>query len=157
MYLKNIFLEAENIPKYKLVINYKDEEIEAFLTRDELLNGFLKFTSPEKTISYLVNFVKTRFKVKNINFKSFFNDLKSLNIINEKTQSSFQLNKIENLTTGDKTDYQLIVGQKKGLEGASLDDITDKLNKDKTKNGILDNRLQNAINAFRTIVQQDAE
>ena len=157
MQLSKLIKEADGIPKYKVVIKYKEEEIELFLTKDELLNGILKFTNPQQTIDYIAKLVKARFKIKKINFREFFVNLKSLNIINEKTNSSFQLNRIQNLGSGDESDYQIIVGHKKGLTGNSLNDITDKTTSDKTRNGILDARLQGAINAFREIVKQDLE
>ena len=140
-----------------MVIKYKGEKVDSFFTRDELLNGILKGTNPQQTINYLIKLVKVKFKVNEISYKNFFANLENINIINEKTNTSFQLNRVKNLMSGDKSDHQIMVGQKKGLEGISLIDITDKVNSDKTKNGIIDNRLQAALNAFKEVVKQDTE
>lgn len=155
MEIKSLIQEIEEGPKYKVGIKFKGDDIETYLTKSDLLNGLLKSTNSQDTIQYLISLVKSTFKLAKVDYKDFFNNLNSLNIINEKTNSSFQINKIPNLSSGDKTDFQIIVGKKKGLEGNSLDDITDKANSDNTKNGIVDARLQAAINDFREIVKRD--
>lgn len=158
MKIDKLILEVdEGIPLYKINLAYKGEEVEFFFNRNELLNGLLKSTSSAQTISYLINLVKSRFKENKISFKDFFFNLKSINIINKKTNSSFQINRIADLSNSEKTDYQIVVGFKKELGNNYMVDISDANNTDGTNNSILDVRLQNALNQFKKVVESDKE
>ena len=153
MKASKILMEATSDVVYKIIIKYKKDTIEVFLTRQELLNSLLKNNDSKNIILNLSNFIKHRFKLKEINSKTLFYDLNGLQIINEKTQTSFQIIKVDPLDTKDG--FQIIVNFKKGLEDLKTQDITDEKNTDKTDNKILDIRLQEAIVTFKKIVEKE--
>jgi hypothetical protein len=155
--LHDIIIEAQDngISRYKINIKYKEDKIEFYFSKSELLKNLLVSSSPQQAIKLLTNIIITKFKLPKIDTNKLFQDIISLNIVNEKTQTSLQLNKIENLSSGNNSNFQILVGYKKGLGNNNMADITDTNNSDKTKNMIFDKRLQKAIDSFRTIVEKE--